>query len=85
MKKLYRIFLLLIVFIILSTYNSNEYGSYIEKNNTFFKIQNIEIENNFLIEESEIREKLNKIYNENIFLIKSREIEKPLREIDFFR
>jgi len=83
MKKLYRIFLLLIVLIILSTYNSNKYGSYIEKNNSFFKIQNIEIENNFLIEESEIREKLNKIYNENIFLIKSREIEKPLREIDF--
>ena len=75
MKKLYRIFLLLMVLIILSTYNSNEYGSYIEKNNTFFKIQNIEVTNNFLIAESEVREKLNKIYNENIFLIKSREIE----------
>ncbi len=83
MKKLYRIFLLLMVLIILSTYNSNEYGSYIEKNKTFFKIQNIEVANNFLIAESEVREKLNKIYNENIFLIKSREIEKPLREIDF--
>ena len=50
MKKLSRIALLLIVFIFLSTYISKDLDLVSEKNPTFFKIQNIEIINNFLIE-----------------------------------
>ena len=83
MKKLYRIFLLLIVLIILSTYNSNEYGSYIEKNNTFFKIQNIEIVNNHLIDENKIIEKLTEIYEKNILFVGRNDIERPLKSIEF--
>ena len=83
MKKLYRIVLLLIVFIFLSTYNPHRLDLISEENNALFKIQNIEILNNFLVKKSEIKEKLNKIYNKNIFLIKREDIEQPLKEINF--
>ena len=84
MKRLYRIVLLIIVLIFLSTYNPNGSSLILQKNNTFLKIQKIEIINNFLIKDSEIKEKLNKIYNKNIFLIKRKDIEDPLKEINFF-
>ena len=83
MKKLYRIVLLILVLIFLSTYSPNKFDLILERNNTFLKIQKIEIINNFLIEDSEIEEKLNKIYNKNIFLIKRKDIEDPLKEINF--
>ena len=83
MKKLYRIVLLIIVIIFLSTYNPSEFNLTLRTNNTFLKIQKIEIINNFLIKNSEIKEKLNKIYNKNIFLIKRKDIEDPLKEISF--
>ena len=85
MKKLYRIVLLLIVFIFLSTYNTKNLDFISEKNPTFFKIQNIEITNNFLVKKSEIEAKLSTIYNKNIFLIKGDDIEEPLKEIDFLK
>jgi len=85
MKKLYRIALLLIVFIFLSTYNTKNLDLISEKKPTFFEIQNIEIINNFLVEKSEIEEKLSIIYNKNIFLIKGSDIEEPLKEIDFLK
>ena len=83
MKKLYRIVLLIIVLIFLSTYNPSGSSLILQKNNTFLKIQKIEIINNFLIEDSKIKERLNKIYNKNIFLIERKDIEDPLKEIDF--
>jgi len=83
MKKLYRILLLIIVFIFLSTYNPNEFNLILQKKNTFLKIQKIEIVNNFLIEDSEVKEKLSKIYNKNIFLIKRKDVEDPLKVINF--
>ena len=83
MKKFYRIILLLIVFIFLSTYSSKESDLTSGKNNTLFKIQKIEIINNFLIRKSEIEKKLYKIYNKNIFLVKREDIEASLKEIDF--
>ena len=83
MKKLYRIVLLIIVFIFLSTYNPSGFNLILQKNNTFFKIQKIEIVNNSLIKDSKIKEKLGKIYNKNIFLIKRKDIEDPLKEINF--
>jgi len=85
MKKLYRIALLLIVFIFLSTYISKDLDLISEKNPTFFKIKNIEIINNFLIEKNEIEAKLSEIYNKNIFLIKGIDIEEPLKTIDFLK
>ena len=83
MKKLYRILLLILVLIFLSTYSPNKFDLILEKNNTFLKIQKIKIVNNFLIKSSEIKEKLSTIYNRNIFSIKKKDIEEPLKEINF--
>ncbi len=83
MKKLYRIVLLIIVLIFLSTYSPNEFNLIFKKKNTFLKVQKIMIVNNFLIKNNEIKEKLNEIYNKNIFLIKRKDIEETLKEINF--
>ena len=83
MKKLYRIVLLLIALIFLSTYNPNKFDLTKEKNNPFFKIKNITILNTSLVEKHEIDQKLREIYNKNIFFIKRSDIEVPLKNIDF--
>ena len=83
MKRLYRVFLWLIVFIFLSTYNPNKLNLISKQDNEFFSIQNIIVENNFLIKKSEVKEKLGQIYHKNIFLIKKKEIEESLNTIDF--
>ena len=49
MKKFYRITLLLIILIFLSTFNPTELNLISKKNDTQFKIKNIEIKNNLLI------------------------------------
>jgi len=83
MKKTYSVILLVIIFIFLTTYNSNHLNTLKEKKNIFFKIKNVEIINNNLIEEKKIYEKLNHIYQKNIFLIKRKDIEDSLKQIDF--
>ena len=83
MKKFYKIILLLTALIFLSTFNPKEFSLAKKKSDTLFKIENIEIKNNFLINKSEIEEKLSTIRKENIFFIKREDIEKPLKEIDF--
>jgi cell division septal protein FtsQ len=83
MKKLYRISLLLIAFIFLSTYHPNKFDLTLEKKYTFFEIKNIKIVNNFIIKENVIKEKLSKIHNKNIFLVKRNDIEESLEEINF--
>ena len=83
MKRFYKIVLLLVVLIFLSTFNPKEFNLAKKKNNTLFKIENIEIKNNFLINKSEIEEKLSTIRKENIFFIKREDIERPLIEVDF--
>ena len=85
MKKFYRIILLLIVLIFLSTFNPEEFNLISKKSDVLFKIENIEIKNNFLINKSEIKEKLSNIRKENIFFIKRKDIEEPLKEIDFLK
>ena len=83
MKNIYRIILLLITFILLSTYNPNDNDFLPKKKNVFFKIKNIEVINSHLIKESEIFEKLNDIYDKNILTINKRDLENPLLNIDF--
>ena len=83
MKKFYRIILLLVVLIFLSTFKPKELGLIPKKNDDFFKIQNIEIKNNFLIKKSEVKEKLSNVYKKNIFFVKMADIEEPLKEVDF--
>ena len=83
MKKFYRIILLIITLIFLSTFNPKEFNLIYEKSDSLFKIENIEIKNNSLIYESEIKEKLNNIYKKNIFFVKKKDIEDPIGKIDF--
>ena len=83
MKKLYRIIILLAVLTFLTTYSSSKFNFFTEKKNTFFKIQNIKIVNNHLIDENKIIEKLTEVYNKNILFIERNDIEKPLKSIEF--
>ena len=83
MKKLYTIIILLVALTFLTTYSSNEFNVFPEKQNPFFKIQNIKIMNNYLIDENKIIEKLTEIYEKNILFIERNDIEKPLKSIDF--
>ena len=83
MKKFYKIILLFMTFILLSTFNPPELNLISKKNDALFKINNIEIKNNLLISNREIEEKLSNIYSKNIFSIKSGDIQEPLKEINF--
>ena len=83
MKKLYRIIILLVALTFLTTYSPNEFNVFPKKKNFFFKIQNIIIVNNHLIDESEIIEKLTGIYEKNILFIERNDIERPLKSIGF--
>ena len=83
MKKLYRIIILLLALIFLTTYSPNEFNVFPKKKNFFFEIRNIKIINNHLIDKSKIAEKLNEIYGKNILFIKRNDIERPLKSIKF--
>ena len=74
MKKFYRIFLLLIIFIFLSTYSPNKFDLTLENNSDFFKINKIVILNNLLVKKSNVKEKLGQIYTKNIFFIERKDI-----------
>ena len=83
MKKLYRIIILLVTLTFLTTYSPNEFNVFPKKKNFFFKIQNIKIVNNHLIDQNKIIEKLNEIYEKNILFVERNDIERPLKSIDF--
>ena len=83
MKKFYRLCGLLVLLIILSTYNSISFNEDIINKNSLFNIKNIEILNNILIDKELIKKKLKNIYNKNIFILNRNEIEDPLKRINF--
>lgn len=83
MKKFYRVFLLLILFIFLSTFNPPKLNFSTESKISFFNIKNIDVENNTIIEKGKIIKNLKNILNKNIFLIKRKEIKDPLKKINF--
>ena len=83
MKKFYRIIALLIALIFLTTYSPGGVNVFPKKKNLFFKIQNIEVVNNYLIKKNEITEKLTQIYEKNILFVDRNDIERPLKSIDF--
>ena len=85
MKKFYRICLLIIVLIFLSTYNPNKFESNLKEKNTFFKIEKIIISNNLLVNKDDILLRLNKIYGKNIFLIERENIEESLQNVNFLK
>mgnify|MGYP001257345553 FL=1 len=84
MKKLYRIILLLLIFSFLTTYSPKEINVLPNKS-FFFKIENIEIINNYLISTNTIDEKMNKIYGKNILFIKRKDIQSLLSSINFLK
>ena len=83
MKKLYKIVALLTAFVFLTTYNPSEFNIFSKNKNFFFKIKNIEILNNNIIDENEIDKKLQHLYGKNILIIERDDIGKSLRAIDF--
>jgi len=85
MKKFYRITLLIIVLVFITTYYPFQLHLVSEDKVTFFNIKNIIIENNLLIKEEEVINKLEKVYNKNILFINSRDIKEPLKKINFLR
>ena len=85
MKKLYRIIILLVALTFLTTYSPNELNVFPKKKNFFFKIKNIKIVNNHLIDENRIIEKLTEIYEKNILFVGKNDIERPLKSIEFLK
>ena len=83
MNKFYKLFLLVIVFIFITTYNSKELSIASKENNSLFKLKFIEIQNNSLVSKIQINKILDHLYEKNIFSINSEDIEKPLEKIDF--
>tara|TARA_Y100000590_G_scaffold232799_1_gene262215 strand:- start:1105 stop:1788 length:684 start_codon:yes stop_codon:yes gene_type:complete len=85
MKKFYKIVVLLIALIFLTTYSPSGLNIINGKKSNIFRIKNIEIVNNKIINKNEIDEKLSKIYEKNIFFIKEEDIKKPLKSINFLK
>ena len=83
MKKFYRIVLLSITFVYLTTYNSGEIESYFNKEISFFRIKNIKIINNYIINEKDVEAKLKDIYGKSIFSVKRHDLEEPLKSFYF--
>ena len=85
MKKFYRIFLLLILLITLTTFTPSELNTFPKKKNFLFKIKNVEIIENQIINKQEIKEKLTDVYGKNIFFVKKNDLEKSLKSIEFLQ
>ena len=85
MKTFYKIFLLIISLVFLTTYNPNKFEKSLEKNNDFFRIKKIIISNNHLIKKENIISKLNSLYSKNIILIKRKDIEESLENVNFLK
>ena len=83
MKKFYKVTLILILLLFLTTYNPSSLNIFPKDNDLLFKIQNIEVTNNKIINKDNIIKKLNNILGQNIFFVKKEDIFKPLEAIDF--
>ena len=83
MKKVYKVFFILVAFIFLTTFNPKELNPISKKEKLFFKIQNIEIVDNILIEKKEIEKRLIKIYQKNLIFIRRKDVEESLKGIKF--
>jgi len=83
MKKFYKIFLLIISLVFLTTFNPNKFEKSLEKNNDFLKIKKIIILNNYLIKKENITLKLNPLYGKSMILIKRKDIEESLENVNF--
>ena len=85
MKKIYKILLIFLSFIFLTTYSPNQLNNFSKKDNFFFKIKKIKILNNSKIKEDTIQTKLKPIFNQNILFVKKSNILENLESIDFLK
>ena len=85
MNKFYRIFLLLILLIFLSTFNPFDLNLLSPSRTSFFNIKIIEVENNTLISKEKIIKNLSNILDKNIFLIQKNEVKDPLKKLNFLK
>ena len=85
MKKFYKIFLLIISLIFLTTYNPNKFEENLEQKNNFFRIKKIIILNNSLVKKENVILKLKPLYAKNIIFIKRKDIEELLENINFLK
>ena len=84
MKKLHKIFFLFFLLIILSTFNPNNFKTYKPIINlNLFDISQIDISNNHIIPEEEIRLKLQNLKGKNIFFITKEDILNPIKSFNF--
>ncbi len=80
MNKPLRLFCLIILFTLLSTYNPRTGHDNIL---AFFPIKKILIEGNIIIKESEIKNELNFLYNNSLLFLNTKDIEKFANKFDF--
>ena len=85
MKKIYKIFLLLLTLVFLTTYSPNQVEINSKNNNTFFIIKKIIILNNSRVSKDDIDSKLSQIYGKYIFFIKSKNLKESLKNINFLK
>jgi len=83
MKKVYKIGLLLITLIFLTTYNPSKLNIPYNKNQSFLKVKKIEIINHLLVDKNDLLEKLSNINGKNILFLKKKDIEDPIKSINF--
>ena len=83
MKKIYKIFYLFVLLILLTTYSPKEMNiNFSENDNGFFSIKNIEVINNNLVDEQKIKLQLKNIYGKNIFIVDVEPFEAKLNKVD---
>ena len=83
MKKFYKISLLFLSLIFLTTFNPIEFNNFKKKNNYFFKVKYLEVTGNQITNQKDIINKLSQIIDQNIFFVEKKDIEVALKEIDF--
>ena len=85
MKKIYKIFYLFVLLILLTTYSPKDKEmniNFSENDNGFFSIKNIEVINNNLVDEQKIKLQLKNIYGKNIFIVDVEPFEAKLNKVD---
>ena len=85
MKKIYKIFYLFVLLILLTTYSPKDKEmniNFSENDNGFFSIKNIEVINTNLVDEQKIKLQLKNIYGKNIFIVDVEPFEAKLNKVD---
>ena len=76
-----RLLIALFLFLLLSTYNIQSTFNFASK----FNIRKIVVENNYLVDDKEIKQNLSFLYDSNIFLLKTDNINKTLGKIELIQ